>query len=202
MVCWRGCTKQCHFFSWISWFLVHLFRFGLAWHFIGIYHSAILLCLEPHNLHKASIHLVIWKLMHHFYLQCPPTSKWFGPWDVECLSSLLDSWTLASSLTTFKLAWKIATLLAVVTVKYCSDLTLLCFDNKHFFLQHYATVFIPVSGGKMDWLGHLPPQIPILYWTFSEEVNWISCVLFVFWITIGSTCLCVFKMISSQIRKF
>ena len=67
------------------------------------------------------------------------------------------------SLTTFKLAWKTATLLALVTVKHCSDLTLLCIDNQHLFLQHHAAIFIPLSGGKTDHLGHLPPQIHIEY---------------------------------------
>ena len=96
---------------------------GLAWHTIGIYHSAISAFLEPHRIHKASNHPVISKLMHHFYLQHPPSHKQFDPWDVECLLSLLESWAPASSLTTFKLAWKTATLLALVTAKHCSDLT-------------------------------------------------------------------------------
>ena len=88
--------------------------------------------------------------MHHFYLQLPPSYKWFDPWDVECLLSLLESWTPTSSLTTFKLAWKTATLIALVTAKCCSDLTLLCVDNQHLFLQHNAAIFIPMSGGKTD----------------------------------------------------
>ena len=86
--------------------------------------------------------------MCHFYLQHPPSHKHFYPWDVECLLSLLESWAPASSLTTFKLAWKTATLLAPVTAKHCSDLTLLCIDNQHLFLQHHAAIFIPMSGGK------------------------------------------------------
>ena len=61
----------------------------------------------------------------------------------------------------FKLAWKTATLLALVTAVCCSDLTLLCIDNQHLFLQHHAAIFIPISGGKTDWPGHLPPQILI-----------------------------------------
>ena len=141
--------------------LVHLFQVCLAWHTIGIHHSAISTFLEPHFLHKASNHPVISKLRHHFYLQCPPSCKCFDPWDVECLLSLLESWTSASSLTTFKLAWKTATLLALVTVKCCSDLTLLCIDNQHLFLQCHAAVFIFLSGGKTHHLGHLPPQIHI-----------------------------------------
>ena len=134
---------------------------GLAWCTIGIYHSAISAFLEPHHIHKASNHPVILKLMHHFYLQCPPSHNWFDPWDVECLLSLLESWAHASSLTTFKLAWKTATLLALVTAKHCSDLTLLCVDNQHIFLQCNAAIFIPMSGGKTDCLGHLPPQVCI-----------------------------------------
>ena len=75
--------------------------------------------------------------------------------------SLLESWAPASSLTTFKLAWKTATLLASVTAKHCSDLTLLCIDNQHLFLQCNAAIFIPMSGGKTDCLGHLPSQVHI-----------------------------------------
>ena len=102
---------------------------GLAWYTIGIYHSAISAFLEPRCIHKTSKHPVISKLMHHFYLQHPPSHKWFDPLDVEHLLSLLESWAPASSLTTFKLAWKTATVLALVTAKCCSDLTLLCVDN-------------------------------------------------------------------------
>ena len=94
--------------------------------------------------------------MHHFYLQHPPFCKQFDPWDVEFLFSVLESWAPASSLTTFKLAWKTATLLALVTAKHCSDLTLLCVDKQHLFLQHNAAIFVPLSGGKIDCLGHLP----------------------------------------------
>ena len=116
---------------------------GLAWHTIGIYHSAISAFLEPHCIHKASNHPVILKLMHHFYLQCPPSHKQFDPWDVQCLLSLLKSWAPASSLTTFKLAWKTATLLALVTAKHCSDLTLLCVDNQHLFFSIMLLFLFP-----------------------------------------------------------
>ena len=75
--------------------------------------------------------------------------------------SLLESWAPTSSLTTFKLVWKTATHLAIVTAKCCSDLTLLCIDNQHLFLQHHVAIFIPFSGGKTDFPGHLPPQIHI-----------------------------------------
>ena len=89
---------------------------------------AISTFLEPHHLHEASNHPVISILMHHFYLQHHPFHKHFDPWDVEQFLSLLESWAPASSLTTFKLAWKTATLLALVTMKH-SDLTLLCIDG-------------------------------------------------------------------------
>ena len=91
------------------------------------YHWYLSFCffffLEHLNLHKASNHPVISKLMHHFYLQHSPSHKHFDPWYVESLLSLLEIWTVASSLNTFKLAWKTATLLALVTAKCCSDLT-------------------------------------------------------------------------------
>ena len=88
--------------------------------------------------------------MCHFYLHEPPSHKCFAPSDVECLLSLLESWALGISLTTFKLVWKTTTLLALVAAKHCSDLTLLCIDNQHLFLQCHAAIFIPISGGKMD----------------------------------------------------
>ena len=138
-------------------FLLHLFQVGLAWHTIGIYCSAISAFLEPHWLDKASNYPVISKLMCHFYLQLPPSCKWFDPWDVECFLSLLESWAPISSFTTFKLAWKTAKLLALVTAKHCSDLTLLCIDNQHHFLQCNAAIFILMSGGNTDHLGHVPP---------------------------------------------
>ena len=90
--------------------LFHLFRVGLAWHIIGIYHSAISAFLEPHHLHKASSDLVISKLMCHFYVQHHPSHKCFDPWDVEHLLSFLGSWVPASSFTTSKLAWMTDTL--------------------------------------------------------------------------------------------
>ena len=142
-------------------FLLHLFQVVLPWHTIGIYCSSISTFLEPHPPHKASNHPIISKLMCHFYLQHPPSHNHFDPWDVECLLCLLESWAPASSLTTFKLVWKTATLLALVTAKHCSDLTLLCIDNHHLFLQHHAAISIPLSSGKTNCLGHLPPEICI-----------------------------------------
>ena len=61
-----GFTKQCHLCPKLANFLLQLFQAALAWHTIGIYHSAISAFLEPHWIHKASNHPVISKLMHHF----------------------------------------------------------------------------------------------------------------------------------------
>ena len=77
---------------------------------------------------------------------------------VCCLCWRVGNWLL---LTTFKLVWGTATPLALITSKHCSDLTLLCIDNQHLFLQHHAAIFIPVFGEKMDQQGHLSPQIHI-----------------------------------------
>ena len=104
----------------------------MAWCMIDIYHSPISAFLETHHLHKAPNHPVISKLMSHFYLQCL-SCKHFDPWDVGHLLSLLESWAPAFSITTFKLAWKTATLLAHITAKHCYDLTLLCIDNQCLF---------------------------------------------------------------------
>ena len=113
-------------------FLVHFS--GLAWFVIQWVFIILLFQLfwEAHHHHKASNHHISSKLMHHFYLEYLPSHKHLNPWDVEQLS-LLDSWALVSSLTNFILSWMIATLLALITAKQCSDLTFLCIDNQHLF---------------------------------------------------------------------
>ena len=60
----------------------------MAYCTIGIYHFVISAFLEPHHHHKASDHLIIAKLMHHFYLQHSPSWKQFGTKDVKHLLSL------------------------------------------------------------------------------------------------------------------
>ena len=65
----------------------------------------------------------------------------------------------SSLFSNFKIALKMATILALVTSKCCSDLTLLHNDNQYLFLQHHASMFIPASGGKMNQPGHLQPEI-------------------------------------------
>ena len=64
--------------------LVPLFRFGLSWYTIDIYCSAISAFLQYQH-PEASNHPVIFKLMHNFYLQHPPSCKHFAPWDIEHL---------------------------------------------------------------------------------------------------------------------
>ena len=106
-----------------------------------MHHSAISAFLEPHWLHKASNHPVISKLICHFCLQHSPSCKCFDPWDVKHLLSLLESWAPASCLT----------LLALATAKHCSDITLLCIDNQHLFLQHNARHYFSTYITTMDW---------------------------------------------------
>ena len=115
------------------------------------------------------------------------------------------------SLTTFKLALKTDTVLALVIAKHCSGLTLLCVDNQHLFLQHNAAIFIPMSGGKTDHLGHLSPLVhieshfnvnlcPVFYLkaylrqtkSFRMKPDG-SRVTSLFWVTIGSIDLSVLK---------
>ena len=114
---------------------------------ICIYCSAISALLKPHCLHKASNHPIISKLMHHFCLQHPPKNVLIL--GLLNICSLFEIWAPDSTLTTFQLAWKTATLLALVIPKYCSGLTLLCIDNQHLFQQHHAAIFFPISGGKL-----------------------------------------------------
>ena len=80
----------------------------------------------------------------------PPSHELFEPRDVDDLLSMLEIWGQASFLSTFKLAWKTASSLALVTAKCFSDLTMLHIDNQHPFLQHNGATFIPVSGQKTD----------------------------------------------------
>ena len=78
-MCLTGCTKQCHVFLQIS-KIFGVFISGwpdLAYN--CVYHFAISTFLEPHHLCEVSNHPVISKLMHHFYLQCPPSCKLLIP---------------------------------------------------------------------------------------------------------------------------
>ena len=55
----------------------------------------------------------------------------------------------ASSLSNFKLTWKMATLFALVTAKHCFDLTLLCSDNQHLFFFSVMLFFFIAASGDM-----------------------------------------------------
>ena len=63
-------------------------------------------------------------------------------------------------LSNLKLAWKTATLIALVTTKYCSGLTFLFINNQDL-SPSGSCYIIPVSCDKMDRLGHCPSQICI-----------------------------------------
>ena len=140
-----------------------LFRVCLVWHTIGIYHSAVLTYSEPHHHHNASSHHTISKLMHNFYQQHLPFCKHSDPWDIKHLLSLLDSWTPASLLTHFKLAWKTATLLALVNARYSSDLILLCIDHQHLLLHcHAVNPFLHLVVRWINWVIFLHRFVLIL----------------------------------------
>ena len=108
---------------------------------------------------EASSHPIISKVMCYSSLQWPHTFKTFDPWGMECVLILLQIWVATFFITNCKPAWKTASLLACVTAKYCSYLTLLHTDNQYLFLQCHAAIFVPVSDVKMDWLDHLTSQI-------------------------------------------
>ena len=82
--------------------------------------------LEPHHHHKACNHPIISKLIHHFYLQCPPSCKPFDPLDVKHLLSLLESWAPVSSLI-LNLLGRLLLILdlllqSIILIKICSAL--------------------------------------------------------------------------------
>ena len=107
-------------------------------------------CIKQY--HKAPNQPVISKLMYHFYLQHTPC-KCFDPCNVEHLLSLLESLAPVPSLTTLKLVWKTATLLALVPAKHCSDLTLLCIDNQHLFFSIMLLFSFPyLVASQIDWV--------------------------------------------------
>ena len=140
-------------------------------HTTGIYHSAISASSEPH--HKATNHPAIFKLTCNFYLQHLPSCKQFHPWDVKHLLSLLESWAPASSLTSFKLAWKTDTLLALVTAN-CSDFTLLCDDNQHIFLQYLV---IRLIGKVIFHFKFILKLTPVLILPLSFAWRFIYAIL-------------------------
>ena len=91
-------------------FLVHLLRIGLAECKIGIKHSAISAFFGTTSSYHIEINV-------YFLFTASSFTLIFVSWDAECLLSLLENWAPASSLTTFKLVWKTATLLVLVTAR-------------------------------------------------------------------------------------
>ena len=78
LVCSRGCTNSTFSAPTLADYLVYLFRVGLAWHTIGIYHSAISAFGNHH--HKASNHNIISILILFYY--STPSCKQFDIWDI------------------------------------------------------------------------------------------------------------------------
>ena len=103
---------------------------------------------------------------------------------------LKECWALVFCLPNFKLAQKMVTLFILVTVKHCSDLALLYIANQHLF-QHQAAIFIPTSGSKMHWPGHLYPVFYLKAYLCVLSLLGQHCIDFVWplcsWVTIGST---------------
>ena len=71
-------------------------------------------------------------------------------WDMECSLPFLELWVPDSSLTNFKLVWKTAAPLTLVSAKQCSDLRLLQVDSEHHFLQGRMENLFQSRGNKMD----------------------------------------------------
>ena len=76
------------------------FRVGLAWHTIGMYHSAISAFLVPHHLHKASNHPVTSQLMCHYIYSILLLINVLilVMWNICCLFCQVGHWLLLSLL--------------------------------------------------------------------------------------------------------
>ena len=141
LVCSTGCTKQCHLCPKIS----KLFgTFILGWPGL-VYNWYIWFCYF----------LPFWSLIIFTRLLIILSSQIYCVIfiysvllliNVECLLSLLESWAPASSLTTFKLAWKTATLLALVTAKW----SLLYTDNQHLIMLLFSSPCL--VAGQIIWV--------------------------------------------------
>ena len=118
--------------------------------------------LEPHYHHKASSHLIISKLMHHFFIYSIPLH--IRSLICEMLNvyyPFLESLALASSCSSFKLVCKMATILALVTANTLFWLSLLCTDNQHLFYSIMLLFLFWHLMKRQIGLGYLPPQIHI-----------------------------------------
>ena len=88
-----------------------------------------------------------------FLFSAPPSCKHFDPWYFKCLISLLGSWAPSSSLATFKLAWKMATLIAPIVTG-----TLFWFNcvfliyNQYLYLQHWTFLFPHLAIRWINWV--------------------------------------------------
>ena len=82
---------------------INLAMYKLVLHNIGIYHSAISAFMKLHHIHKTLNHPVISMLMHHFYLQCPPTHEHLVH-AYAAFTVFVKKLIPASSITDFKLS--------------------------------------------------------------------------------------------------
>ena len=128
------------------------------WYSLFSYFSLLRIVLSLQGFQSS--YYPISKIMCELYLQCSPSHKHFHPWNVEWLLSLLVIWALVSSLTNFKLAWKIGALSAFVMVKHCSVLALLCIDYQHFLLQcNAAFLFRCLVVRQIEFILNLIPVL-------------------------------------------
>ena len=115
----RGCAIQCHMCSkLVNFWFIYL---GLAWPGIQLVFIVLLFSAlsEPHHLHKAFNHPVISMLFIIFIYRILLLMNVLilGMLSICCLCWRVGHQPL---LTTFELAWKTATLLALITGKHCS----------------------------------------------------------------------------------
>ena len=103
---------------------------GLDWFSIPLISTMLLFCFfGNHQHHKAWNNPITCKLLHHFYLQFPACKIfWSLKWSKFVI--IVRSRAVTSSLTNFKLAWKIAALLTHVIAKWCNDLPLMHTDTQ------------------------------------------------------------------------
>ena len=95
--------------------------------------------------------------MCHF-LQCPSSHKHCNIAGCR-MFIIFDTELKPLLLLILSFLGKTTTIIAFIMTKHCSNLALLHIANQYLFLQHHSAFYFIVSGGQMDRLCHLPPQI-------------------------------------------
>ena len=80
-------------------------------------------------------------------------------WSLGCWMLIIVVWLQTLLLLIFKVAWKAAALLTLVTEKQCINSILLCIDNKCLFLPALCCYFFLYPSGLTNWPGHILWQI-------------------------------------------